>query len=152
MMELRPELTPPALDESLVARLAELVSAIDGAPPGAWEDHLAEFNRLAGTSIPFEELQGIYGAEEYADYVRRVLYGRRVAPDPAITKTELTEIVSRVLSGGEHRDFYMELFEVNCKHPSGSDLIYWPDLVPELPQDREPTAEEIAELAMRGPA
>jgi hypothetical protein len=151
-MELRPELMPPALDEALVIRLAELASAIDGAPPGAWEDRLAEFNRLAGTSIPFEEFQGIYGGEEHIDYVRRVLYAQRLRPDPAITKAELTEIVRRVLAGSDERDFYLELFEVNCKHPAKSDLIYWPSEVPELPQDREPTAEEIAEFAMRGPA
>ena len=46
---------------------------------------------------------------------------------------------------------YLELFQINCKHPSGTDLIFWPNLVPELPQDREPTAEEIADLALRDP-
>src|SRR5262249_12829472 len=103
-----------------------------------------------GTSIPFEELQGIYGAEEHADYVRRVLYAKHVRADPAITVAELTEIVKRIMSGEEPRDFYLELFNVNCKNPSKADLIYWPDLVPELPRDREPRAEEIAELAFRG--
>ena len=48
------------------------------------------------------------------------------------------------------RDFYVELFTVNCKHPSSTDLMFRPSLVPELPQGREPTAEEIADLAMRG--
>jgi hypothetical protein len=147
-MKLRPELTPPVLDELLVTRLAALASAIDGALPGMWEGDLAEFNRLAGTSIRFEEFQGIYGGEEHADYVRRVLYRQRLYPDPAITKAELAEIVTRILAGGDDRDFYLGLFEVNCKHPSKSDLIYWPDQAPELPQDREPTAEEIAALAM----
>ena len=47
-------------------------------------------------------------------------------------------------------DFYLELFLANCKHPSETDLIYYPDLVPELPQDRDPTPDEIADLALRG--
>ena len=51
-------------------------------------------------------------------------------------------------NGNLDYDFYLELFLVNCKHPSGSNLIFWPNLVPELPQDREPTPEEIAELAI----
>lgn len=72
-MELRPELLPPVLDEALVDRLAELAARLDGAQPGQWEDDLAEFNQLAGTTIPFEEFQGIYGGEDHDDYVRRVL-------------------------------------------------------------------------------
>jgi hypothetical protein len=148
-MDLRPELMPPTLDESLVARLAELASAIDGATSGMWEDDLTEFNRLAGTTISFEEFQGICGGEEHVDYVRRVLYRQRLAPDPTLSQEEMAEIVSRVIAGGDHRDFYLELFTVNCSHPAGSDLIYWPDQVPALPQDREPTAKEIAELALR---
>jgi hypothetical protein len=151
-MVLRAELMPPALDESLVARLAGLASAIDGAPPGAWEDDLAEFNRLAGTDLKVEEFQGIYGGEEHADFVRRLLYAKQLRPDPAITVAELSEIVRRILSVSDDHDFYLQLFQVNCQHPSKSDLIYWPDQVPELPKDREPTAEEIAKLALSGKA
>jgi hypothetical protein len=148
-MELRPELMPPALDAALVARLADLAANLDGAAPGQWEDDLAEFAQLAGTAIPFEEFQGISGGEDHEDYVRRVLYRRQLAPDPALSRAEMAEIVSRVKARRADHDFYLELFQVNCRHPSGTDLIYWPDLVPELPQGREPTAEEIAELAMR---
>lgn len=149
-MELRPELMPPLLDEAKVARLAELANQLDGAAPGHWEDALAELNRLAGTSLTFEDLQGIYGAKEHEDFVRRVLYMQWVRPSPGLSHAEMTEIVSRAMGGGTDRDFYLQLFQANCKHPSGSDLIDWPNLVPELPQDREPTAEEIAALALRG--
>ena len=150
-MELRCELMPPALDEDLVAHLANLAAEIDGARPGQWEDDLAEFNRLAGTAIPYEQFQGISGAEDHADWVRRLLYRQSVAPVPDLSREEMVEIVSRVQSlPPPHRDFYLESFEVNCNHPSRSDLIFWPNLVSELPQDREPTAEEIAEHAMRG--
>lgn len=147
-MEIRPHLLPPKLDESKVAQLSQLASALDGAIPGAWEDNLAEFNRLAETSIPLEEFQGISGAEEHADYVRRVLYGKQIRLDPTITFSEMKVIVRRILQAGTERDFYLELFIVNCKHPAKSDLIYWPSEVSELPKDREPTVEEIAALAV----
>jgi hypothetical protein len=148
-MELRPELMPPVLDEAKVARLVKLAGCIDGAQPGQWEDEWTEFNRLAGTAIPFEEFQGISGGESHRDWVCRILYGRAVAPITDLSHEEMAEIVSRITAHGEHRDFYLELFRAKCRHPSGTDLIYWPDLVPELPQGREPTAEEIAALAMR---
>jgi hypothetical protein len=151
-MQLRPELMPPALDPALVDRLAKLAAGIDGAGPGQWEDELAEFNRLAGTEIPFAEFQGIYGGEEHEDYVRRVLYTRSLAPDPNLSLAEMTEIVSRIMACGDDHDFYLELFLANCKHPSGAELIFWPDQVPELPQGRAPTAAEIAHLALRGRA
>lgn len=149
-MQLRLELMPPTLDAALVARLTKLAANLDGAAAGLQENDLAEFNRLAGTDIPFEEFQGIYGGEDHEDYVRRVLYRRHLAPDPSLTREEMVEIVSRVTACADDHDFFLELFVVNCNHPSGTNLIYWPDQVPELPQDREPTAAEIAALAMRG--
>jgi hypothetical protein len=151
-VELRPELKPPALDAALVARLARLADRLDGARPGQRDDELAEFNRLASTAIPLADFQGIYKGEDPEDFVRRVLFQRSLAPDPSPSRAEMVEIVSRAMpqNGDPDYDFYLELFLVNCKHPSGSDLIFWPNLVPELPQDREPTAEEIADLAMRG--
>lgn len=151
-MELRPDLRPPALDAALVARLARLADRLDGAAPGQRDGDLAEFNRLAGTTLPLADFQGIDSGEDPEEFVRRVLFQRSLAPDPNLTLAEMAEVVSRASAGEDDHDFYLELFLVNCKHPSGTDLIYWPDLVPELPQDREPTAEEIAELALRGRA
>lgn len=69
-MELRPELMPPVLDDAEVARLAALASYLDGAPPERSADALAEFNRLAGTDLPWQEFQSIHGAEDHADWVR----------------------------------------------------------------------------------
>jgi hypothetical protein len=152
-MELRPDLMPPVLDAARVARLAELAARLDGARPGQWEDDLAEFNRLAGSATSIEELQGIYGAEDHEDWVRRLLYNQSLIPTE-LSPDEMVEIVSRAMpqNGNPDYDFYLEVFLVNCRHPAGSDLIFWPNLVPELPQDREPTAEEIADLALGRPA
>jgi hypothetical protein len=104
-MQLRSTLMPPALDAALVARLTELAANLDGAAPGQWEDDLAEFNRLAGAAIRFEECQGIYGAEDHEDYLRGVLYRRQFTPDPSISLAEMTEIVSRVKACGDDHDF-----------------------------------------------
>ena len=96
------------------------------------------------------DFQGIYKSENPEDFVRRVLFQRFLVPDPSVSRAEMAEIVLRVKTCGQDADFYLELFLVNCKHPSGTDLIYWPNLVSELPQHRKPTAEEIADLALRG--
>jgi len=128
-MDLRPELMPPALDEALVARLAELAAGLDGAHPGQWEDDLAEFNRLAGTNIPFEEFQGIYGGEEHEDYVRRLLYYRLIKPVPDVTRAELAEVVRRAMPTNEFSDqheAYMAIFDANVPLEGASNLIFYP--------------------------
>jgi hypothetical protein len=151
-VQIRRELMPPILDADAVARLTDLAANLDGALPGQWEDGLAEFNRLAGTALAIEDFQYIYESEPHGDWVRRLLYRRLVAPCE-LTRDEMVEIVSRAMppNGNADWEFYLQLLLVNCKHPAGSNLIFWPNLVPELPQDREPTAEEIAVLAMSGP-
>jgi hypothetical protein len=144
-MELRPELTPPTLDEALVARLARLADRLDGSPSGRHDDLLVEFNRLAGTALAHEDFQGIYKVEDAEDWVREVLYQRFIMRVPDLSRAEMVEIVSRVLTGRDDHDFYLDLFLVNCRHPLESDLIFHPNSVPELPRDREPTAEEIVD-------
>lgn len=150
-MELRPELMPPALDGAKVQKLAEVASKLDGYNSLDVEGLLQTFNREAGTDLGLEDFQEIYCSEDHEDWVRRLLYQQTLGPDPNLSRAEMAEIVSRVIGGADH-DFYLELLLVNCRHPSASDLIFWPNLVPDLPQDREPTAEEIADLAMRGRA
>jgi hypothetical protein len=153
-MDLRPELGPPALDDAKVTRLAKIASKLDGY--NAYDDELDEllraFNDEAGTAFDLEAFQKIYCSEDHEDWVRRIFYKRVVATRPELSRLEMAEVVRRVSRCDAESDYYLELFLENCKHPSETDLIYWPNLVPELPQDREPTAEEIADLAIRGSA
>lgn len=151
-MELRPELMPPALDEAKVARVAAIASTLDGYNSPDPDALLRRFNREAGTDLDLEVSQKIYASQDHEDWVRRVLYRRSIAPRDDLSRAEMVEIVSRVMACDADHDFYLEFFLANCKHPSTTDLIFWPNEVPELPQDREPTAEEIADLAMRGQA
>lgn len=147
-MDLRPELTPPVLDEALVARLARLAERLDGAAEGQRDDELAEFNRLAGTDLPLREFQDIYKAVSPEEFVRDVLYRQALRPVPDLSRAEMVEIVSRLQAGGDEHDFYYGLFELHCKHPAGGGLVYSPDGVPGLPRGREPSAEEIADYAL----
>jgi hypothetical protein len=48
-------------------------------------------------------------------------------------------------------DADIALFVANCAHPSKTDILFWPELVPEL-AGRVPTAEEVVDLAMNGGA
>ncbi len=91
-MELRSELRPPLLDQSLVNHLAELADKLDGARPGEWDEWLIEFNKLARTEIPFEHFQGIYGGECHVDWVRRLLFEKLIRPAQNVTRDELIEV------------------------------------------------------------
>jgi hypothetical protein len=131
-MELRPELTPPTLDEAKVARLARLArlaSRLDGAYPGLWEEDLAEFNRLAGTALSIEHFQRIYGAEEHEDWVRRLLYYQLTRPAAGVTRAELAEVIRRAMSPDEdyrRQEAYMAVFDANVPLADASNLIFYP--------------------------
>lgn len=146
-MELRPELCPSKLDDSIVSRLTDLAARIDGANPGLAEEDVADFNRLAGTAIPYDEFQGISGGEDHDEWVRRTLILNTLHPVD-LSRDEMAEIVARALKRGPDQDFYIELFRVNCSHRSTTDLLFWPNQIPELPKDRRPTPEEIADIAL----
>lgn len=71
---------------------------------------------------------------------------------PKLSREEMIELVAHITDGSEAQvEEKVDLFSANCKHPSGSDLIFWPDLVSEFGEGREPTVEEIVDLAMRDP-
>ena len=156
-MELRPELMPPALDEVLVARLADLAAQLDGDPD---EDKRAEFNRLAGPDIPMQEFQGIYGGEDHEDYVRRVLYYRLIKSAGGVTRAELAEVVRRAMPQNEFTDRhegYMAVFDANVPLPGASNLIFYPpDYDPSTNTwgggrpmgEYDPTPEQIVDWAL----
>lgn len=156
-MDLRPELMPPALDEQLVARLVKLAVHLDGDPD---EDRRAEFNALVDRDIPMEEFQGICGAEDHADYVRRVLYHRLIKPAPDVTRAELAEVVRRAMPTNEFFDqheTYMAVFDANVPLPNASNLIFYPPDYDERTNtwgggrpigEYDPTPEQIVDWAL----
>ena len=69
-----------------------------------------------------------------------------------LTRDEMLALVARIYRAqGTEEDAARDLglFIANCAHPSATDIIFWPELVPEL-AGRVPTVEEVVDLAMGG--
>ena len=67
-----------------------------------------------------------------------------------LTRDEMLELVARIYRAeGTEEDAARDLglFIAICTHPSSTDILFWPELVPEL-QGRVPTVEQVVELAM----
>ncbi|WP_044302802.1 hypothetical protein [Rhodopirellula sallentina] len=159
-MELRPQLEPPKIDEQLAARLAELAANIDGARPGEWDEWLTEFNRLANTSIPFEHFQGIYGAEDHIEWVRRILHDQHTKPVDDVTRDELIEIVRRAMpqNGYSDAEAYMAILDKNVPRSGASNLIFYPPDYDDATNtwnggrmmgEYDPTPEQIVDWALQ---
>ncbi|WP_244657396.1 hypothetical protein [Pseudomonas sp. CFBP 13719] len=121
-MELRPDLMPPMLDESLVARLTNLSEQIDCGHPDQTREQLVAFNREAMTEFEFIDFQEVYDAQTHDTWVRKVLaipYEQRVTD---VTKQELIERARRVMEcdGAEHHiDFWLHMLEIALEMPNG---------------------------------
>jgi hypothetical protein len=155
---------PPKLDNNLVGRLGRLADKIDGARPGEWESNLAEFNRLAGTALVFRNFQGIYGAEEAEDWVKRLLTCQCVKPFSGVTRAELVELVVRIKASGPEQEAFMAIFDANVPLRNASNLVFYP---PDFDArtntwgggaigDYDPSPEQVVTWALdpnaRGPA
>ena len=69
-----------------------------------------------------------------------------------LTRDEMVELVTRIYRAeGTEEDAARDLglFIANCTHPSSTDILFWPELVPEL-QGRVPPIAEVVALAMGG--
>ena len=69
-----------------------------------------------------------------------------------LTRDEMLELVARIYRAeGTEEDAARDLglFIANCIHPSSTDILFWPELVPEL-HGRVPTIAEVVALAMGG--
>ena len=149
-MELRSELMPPSFDEARVTRLGNLASQIDGANPGQWEEALTEFNAEAGTALAFCDFQGIYGGQDHATWVRKVLAEPHQKRLLNISRAELVELARRVMEadGEEHEiDFWLTMLELNVADSQVSDLIFWPgEYFGDGNNARELTPEQVIDI------
>jgi hypothetical protein len=72
---------------------------------------------------------------------------------PALSRSEMIELVRRIstANGSEAEiDEMVGVFVANCRHPAGTDLIFWPNGFPHDSSKPEPTVEEIVDKAMSG--
>jgi hypothetical protein len=70
-----------------------------------------------------------------------------------LTREEMITLVGRICRAEGTEDEMtadIALFQANCKHPSGTDLIFWPTGFPHDPAKPESTVEEIVDKAMDG--
>ncbi|TWT98298.1 hypothetical protein [Stieleria varia] len=142
----------PKLDEDLLQRLAALAARLDGGDENADASILAEFNQLAGTSIPFSEFQGIYGAEEHIDYVRRVLTDRVTEALPGLERDTLATMFAKVLAD-PCDNAYLQYVFTTIKKTFGdnqiSDLVFWPgEYFGDGDNQRELTPELMADAVL----
>lgn len=151
-MELRPDLMPPELDESLVARLTELAEEIDCGHLEQTREQLAAFNREAMTELEHIDFQGIYGGQDHDTWVRNILatpYERRVAD---VTRHELIELARRVMEcdGTEHAiDFWLSMLAINIPNERVSDLIFWPnEYFGDADYSQSLSPEQVIEIAL----
>ena len=143
---------PPATDAAKVARLTELAAELDGAPAVDGDDPLVvEFNRLAGTSLSFEDFQGIYGAEEHETFVRRLLARQAAEPRPALDRDGLVALFARIVSDPCDDAFLEHAFAtIEATYGDGrvSDLVFWPGRYLADHDGHELTPEEMADAVL----
>ncbi|MEO1255797.1 MAG: bacteriocin immunity protein [Bacteroidota bacterium] len=140
-MNLRTSLTPTASKERLekvqamIQQIEEVLSNPDKSIP-----LIEEFNNFTDKTYDEEYFHSYWSAISQEEFARDAAQPTPVK-DPTITKSELVEVVSRIINGDEHTDFYLAVLNVNTPHPSVSDLIFWPE-------KEESTPEEIIETAL----
>ncbi len=143
---------PPSLDESLVQRLAELASEIDGGHESIANELVQEFNSLAGTEVTYDEFQGIYGGEEHEDYVRRVLIRQLATAVPTLDRDQLTEMFTRITenpSDEAYLEFVFSTIEKTFGDAQVSDLVFWPEqYFADGDESREMTPVQMADAVL----
>jgi len=68
-----------------------------------------------------------------------------------LSRDQLVELVKAIMlaeADEAELDGMVRQFEANVPHPAGSDLIFWPNGVPDDPTQPELTAEEIVDKAL----
>ena len=74
--------------------------------------------------------------EELTDLVKSIMTIREKGTGRLLTEEEHCALVAK--------------FTHSINHPGGSNLIYYPELIEGYPKDREPTVEEIVDMAIKG--
>ena len=144
-VKLRPELRAPTLDperrDHLVELCESIVDRVVSGEPAAGS--IYEFNRAVERVFGPTTFRGVFGSEEPADFVDRIL--TRVPDElPDISDAEAEEMVRRIQSDDvDDREswYWVRLLAEHFEQPRFSDLVYWPS--------RELEPAEIVSAARR---
>lgn len=145
-MNLRKSLTPTATNER-IEKVKLMIQQIEGVlgNPDELIPLIKEFNEFTDKSYDEEYFHSYWSSVSLEDFARDAAQPTPIK-DITITKSELVEIVNRIINADEHTDFYLSILDVNTPHPRVSDLIFWPE---KEGLTDESTAEEIVETALK---
>lgn len=136
-------------DPSVRERLLELVGRIPDPHDYREPDHefLAAFEKL----LPGTDIDNLRRSDYPDETVVDICLGE-ADTHRQLSREELLALVKIILSAPEGTEAESVLrvlaFSNNCKHPAGSDLIFYPE--ESFGGRSEPTPEEIVDKAMRG--
>jgi hypothetical protein len=128
--------------------ILKLIAETRDLPHGLDRQHnLAELSRL----LPDADVSNLVDSDyPDADILEMCLHG--VPPHAQLDESQLLALARKIIFGKVESDAEMNLlideFNRNCKHPTGSDLIFFPDAV--FGSGVEPTPEQIAAKARGG--
>lgn len=127
VMDLRPELLPPTVNEQqlrTVSREIERISDLiqHGGPA---DEAIMIFNQSTGHNYGLHDFAEYWGSRDLADFALEA--ARPAHPRVSgITRDELIEIVNRILTADPETDYYLLLLGTNLPHPNIPGLIYYP--------------------------
>lgn len=99
----------------------------------------------------YPDVAGLLSSDTSDDYIAEFLDLWR-QEWPQLSRQELTVLVRRIMNAeGSEAEGTIDVlvFKANCKHPSGSDVIFYPEKVFPL-GTKEPALEQIVDAAMTG--
>lgn len=142
-MTLRRELQAPAIDPSLLTRLAtmidEIANIIEHGKNAEWA--VTEFNKLTRRQYGVQDFRRYWQASSAEEFARKAA---RPAPGkvPDMTRSDLVEIVHLIVDSDVDMDYYLDLLKANVPHPNVEDLLF------EYDAEDDPSAEEIVGKAL----
>ena len=133
-------------------RLVELAGNIQDSRDRGWNDleSLAEFERL----LPDTDIDSMCDSDLDIETIVDICLGKEDT-QRHLSRAELLELVRKFTSPGA--DYYsteaesilaVQAFNDNCRHPAGSDLIFYPE--DHFNGRTDPTPEEIVDKALSG--
>lgn len=128
--------------------LIDLVIRIRDAQDEGRRGDVAEMIALFQENVPCENATWLFEGDNPVVFIVDYALGWR-KHWPALTKPEMISLVRKIaeVDGTEAEvQLMIDQYRANCKHPAGTDLIYWPD--GHFDGTDEPTAEQIVEKAM----